>query len=157
MDYNKLKGVIIKKPISFILVFFGYILVNALINKTYVMVPDIYSSFPFWFATIFLFVNLLFVPFLVSLTLNLSFEKLLDLKDVVKGKGMFSFIGIFGTLLGGACPGCFVGLFPAFVGLFGSAFTLSSLPFYGLEIQALSSIILIISLHYLTRRTICKI
>ena len=118
MDYRKLVGVIKKKPIAFVLVFLGYIVLTGILNKTYITAPEMFSAFPFWFASIFLFVNFIFVPTLVSLTLNLSFEKILDLKYVTKSKNMFTFVGIFGTLLGGACPGCFAGLFPAFIGLF---------------------------------------
>lgn len=157
MNYKKLLNVFRKKSISFVAVFLGYIIFSGFVNKTYVIFHRLYSSFDFWYSTFFIFINFLFVPLLVSLALNLSFDKIMDLKYVAKGRGMFSFLGIFGTLLGGSCPSCFVGLFPAFVGLFGASFTLSNLPFYGLEIQVVSSIVLIISLHYLTRDTVCMI
>lgn len=157
MDYNKLKEVIVKKRFSFIAVFFLYLALTLFVNKTYITAQDIFISFPIWFGSIFVFTNFLLLPVLVSLTLNLAFEKIKDLKMISKKGSVFSIIGTFFSLLGGACPGCFVGLFPAFIGLFGASFTLSNLPFYGLEIQVFSVVILIISLHYLTRPTICLI
>lgn len=157
MDYHKIKDVILKKPFWFVGFFLAYILLNIVINQTHLTFPTIFVSFPVWFAIIFILINIIIVPTFVSLTINLSIEKFKDLKSVSNSQGVFSIIGIFGTLLGGACPGCFVGLFPAFIGLFGTAFTLGNLPLYGLEIQILSLIILGISLHYLTRPTICLI
>lgn len=157
MDWNKLLQVILKKPFWFGLGFIGYIFLNGVLNKTYVTVPRIFVNFPIWFALIFIFVNFLVVPLLVSLTINLSIDKIKDFKKINGGQGLISSLGIFFSLIGGACPSCFIGLFPAFVGLFGSTLTLSSLPLYGFEIQLFSSLILIISLHYLTRRNVCKI
>lgn len=74
-----------------------------------------------------------------------------------KGGGGFTFVGVFGGVLGGACPGCFVGLFPAVLGLFGVTATLSILPLYGLEIQAASVGLLVFAVILLTRDTVCKI
>ncbi|MDA3836214.1 MAG: hypothetical protein PF542_01190 [Nanoarchaeota archaeon] len=157
MNYKKLGDVIAKKPFAFFAVFFGYIALNGVLNKTYITVPTIFSAFPVWFGGMFVFVNFLFVPLLVSLTVNLSFEKVGDLKVMNRKRGLVSFIGMFVGLLGGACPGCFVGLFPAVLGLFGAAVPLSVLPLYGFEIQLLSAGILIGSLHYLTRKTVCLV
>ena len=66
-------------------------------------------------------------------------------------------LGIFAGVLGGACPGCFVGLFPAVLGLFGVTASLSVLPFYGLEIQAASIVLLIVAIFFLTKETVCKV
>lgn len=155
MNYDKLLYILKNKPWSFLFVFWGYILFNELLNKTHVIFKRLYIDFNFLFSTAFIFINFLFVPLLVSLTLNLSFDKIKDLKYVIRSSGVFSFLGLFGVLLGGACPSCFIGLFPAVVGLLGLGFTLYDMPFHGLEIQILSSIVLIISLHYLTRDTTC--
>jgi hypothetical protein len=84
-------------------------------------------------------------------------KKIKDLKTLSKKGSSISIIAIFGTLLGGACPHCFVGLFPAIIGLFGSTMTLANLPLQGFEIQIISSIILIISIYYLQKPTTCKI
>ena len=72
-----------------------------------------------------------------------------------KGSGLTT-LGIFAGFLGGACPGCFVGLFPAVLGLFGVSASLSVLPLYGLELQAISAVLLIISAYYLSKNPVCK-
>ena len=60
-------------------------------------------------------------------------------------------------ILGGACPSCFVGLFPAVIGLFGISASLSSLPLFGIEIQVVSAILLLLSLFFLTGNNVCTI
>lgn len=154
---KKLANTIKTKYIQFILFFAGYLLLISLINKIHIILPSILTSFTKLYAVSFILINLLIIPTLVSLTLIISIEKIRDLRSIKASKGSVPIIAIFGTLLGGACPGCFVGLFPAFVGLFGSTLTLNDLPFGGLEIQIVSGAVLIISLSYLTRETVCKI
>ena len=73
------------------------------------------------------------------------------------GVGSIGFLGVTGGILGGACPGCFVGLFPAFLGLFGMTATLSILPFNGLEIQVASTALLLFSSYFLTKPLTCKV
>ncbi len=65
--------------------------------------------------------------------------------------------GIFTGILGGACPGCFVGLFPAVIGLFGVSASLGVLPLYGLELQIVSALFLAGAIALLTRDATCKI
>ena len=64
---------------------------------------------------------------------------------------------MFAGLIGGACPGCFAGIFPAILGLFGSTGTLGILPFNGLEIQAVTILIIIFSVYMLTKPMTCKV
>lgn len=153
---KRVKEGILGRKVTFILIFFGYIILNSILNETYVTLPMILGTFSV-FSVSYVLVNLIIVPFLIATTIVLAIDKVKDLREVSAGKKSVPIIAMAATLLGGACPGCFAGLFPAFIGLFGSALTLSSLPFYGLEIQVASSILLIISINYLTRDTICKI
>ena len=157
MKIKRITDEIKRRPFLFIIFILGYISLDTILNKTYSTISNVLSSYPIYFSSLFIFFNVIFIPTLVSSVLILSIDKINDLKRINKKRGLFSFVGMFGGLLGGACPSCFVGLFPAFIGLFGLSLTLNNLPFYGLEIQALSSIILITSLHYLTRDTVCKV
>jgi len=153
---KKLIDTVKTKYIQFILFFAGYILLEIIINKINVTLPNLFSSFRLWYSISFISLNLLIIPTLVSLTLIISIEKIRDLRSIKASKGIAPLFATFTSLLGGACPGCFVGLFPAFMGIFGSTLQLRDLPFAGLEIQVVSGIILIISLGYLTRKTVCK-
>ncbi|GIU68183.1 MAG: hypothetical protein KatS3mg001_033 [Candidatus Pacearchaeota archaeon] len=153
---ERIKKAIFERPyvFSFIGIFIIYIAINLIINKLYVNFY-VFNSFVLWFRIPFLLFNFLIVPSLVALTINLS---ILRFKEAGVGKhtGIIG-LGAFGGILGGACPGCFVGLFPAFLGLFGLTATLSILPFYGLEIQAASTLLLLVAINLLTRDVICKV
>jgi len=158
---QKLKDALSKKPYIFVFIstFIIYILLNLWINQ--VLVTNIFSSLATWFLVPFFLLNFLIVPFLVGLTISLVVMKFKDASFVAKrkakGGGTFALIGTFFGVLGGACPGCFVGLFPAVLGIFGVTATLSVLPLFGLEIQIFSSILLIVAIMLLTRETVCKV
>lgn len=155
-SFEKIKKASLSKPyiFYFILVFIIYIVINIFVNKLYIGL-SILKGFVLWFLVPFLFFNFLLVPFLVALTINLS---ILRFKEAGFGKhtGVAGF-GVFSGVIGGACPGCFVGLFPAVLGLFGVTATLSIFPLYGLEIQILSVAFLLIAINLLTRDIVCKI
>lgn len=157
--FQRIKRAILERPyvFYFIGIFLVYIGINLFINQTYVNLP-ILTTYARWFFIPFVLFTFLLIPGLVALTLNLSIIKFREMRLMkAKGGGGFGFVGVFGGILGGACPGCFVGLFPAFLGLFGITATLSILPFYGLEIQAASAGLLIVAVVLLTRDTVCKI
>jgi len=157
---NKIKKAIFTKPYSFYFFFFFFlfIILNLFINKVYityqVLLDNIRLGIPFVFFSIL-------VAGLVALNVNLVIIKLKELAPIDnkfdKKAGGIASLGVFGGLLGGACPGCFVGLFPAFLGLFGISASLSVLPFYGIELQVVSVILLIISTYYLTKEVVCKV
>jgi len=153
-----IKKSILKKPyiFSFIIIFLGYLLLNFLLNDFKTTLPTLFTSFKLWFLIPFVFFNFLLIPFLIALTINLANIKVKEAEGI-KGKGLLAGLGTFGGILGGACPGCFAGLFPAFIGLFGVSATLSSLPLYGLELQFISTAFLITAIVLLTRPTVCKI
>ena len=97
----------------------------------------------------------LLVAFLVAVNINLVIFKFRELGSIGIKAGGIGSAGVFGGILGGACPGCFVGLFPAFLGLFGISASLSVLPLLGLEIQIVSVILLVASMILLTRDNTC--
>jgi hypothetical protein len=150
---NKIK----EKNISFILIFFSYIILDIFLNKIYLTYKNIIYNHTIIYIILFILINFILIPFLVSTTIILFIQKINDLKYISKKGGSISILAIFATLLGGACPHCFVGLFPAVMGLFSTTLTLSNLPLQGFEIQIISSIILLISIYYLSKPTTCKI
>lgn len=154
---NKIKDATIRRPyvFYFIGIFFLYLGINILVNKSFVVLPNFFNLYKPSFAISFLFLNLI-TALLVAINLNLVILKFKELKLLSK-IGSTTSMGVFGGILGGACPGCFVGLFPAFVGLFGLTATLSSLPLHGLEIQIASSALLVLSIFLLTNETVCKV
>lgn len=150
---RKIKNAILRKPFLFSFIFLFYIFINIFLNQTYTLIP-MYKNFAKTFLIPYLFFNFLLIPFLVALTINLTVLKFKELKTL---HGGFASGGIFAGVLGGACPGCFAGLFPAFLGLFGITATLGNLPLFGLEIQILSFILLSIAIIFLTRDLKCEI
>jgi hypothetical protein len=145
----------LKKPyiFSFFIIFLAYLFLNIFVNQTHVTVSTLFNNnlkiiIPFIFFSVL-------VALLVATSINLAVIKFKELKKVNKVSGITA-IGAFGGVLGGACPSCFVGLFPAFIGIFGIAASLSDLPLYGLEIQIFSAILLVVSIILLTRENICK-
>jgi len=99
---------------------------------------------------------------LVALLLGINMSVLVyKFKEYATDKksSMFSGIGIFAAALANGCPGCFAGLFPMVLSIFGISATLSILPFNGLELQALSAGLLGVSIFFLTGKTknVCQI
>jgi len=76
-----------------------------------------------------------------------------------KKSSMMSGVGIFAAALANGCPGCFAGLFPVILSIFGISATLSILPFNGLELQGLSAVLLGASIFFLAGKTqnVCEI
>jgi MFS family permease len=75
-----------------------------------------------------------------------------------KSAGM-SVLGIFMGSLAIGCPGCFFGLFPIVLGVFGISGTLALLPLHGLELQVFSIIILVTGSLMLAKESemVCKV
>ena len=155
---RKIKQAIFERPyvFYFIVIFLLYIIINIFINQLYVTGFDVLFEFRKSFLIPFFLLNI-FIALLVPLTINLSIIKFKELRNINSAGSGAGFLGLFGGFLGGACPGCFAGLFPVFLGLFGVTASLSILPFYGLEILAASIVLLIISVWFLTNEMTCKI
>ncbi|HLC63613.1 MAG TPA: hypothetical protein VJJ21_04825 [Candidatus Nanoarchaeia archaeon] len=143
-----------KYLLLFFLFFFAYLGLNFWINQIYVTLPTLlYNNLRIIIPYI---VFTLIVAGLTALTLNLIIIKTRELKRIRKSSG-FAALGLFGGLLGGACPSCFVGLFPAVMGLFGVTANLSRLPFFGVEILIGSAALLILSVFLMTKDNVCKV
>lgn len=153
---QKIKNVIVKKPYSyyFIVIFLAYLGLNIWLNQSFETF-DVFNGYRLGFIIPFYILNFV-TAFLVAVNLNLIFVKFKDFKQMNKTGGFTAF-GIFLGFVGGACPGCFAGVFPALVGIFGASLTLSALPLNGLEIQVAASLILMASIFLLTRENVCKI
>jgi hypothetical protein len=153
---GRIKTAITNKPyiFYFISVFIIYITINIIINKFY-ETTDVFTTLATWFVIPFLFFSFLLIPFLVALTVSLIVLRIKE-SGIGSKVGSVATAGVFGGLLAGACPGCFVGLFPAFLGLFGLTASLSVLPLYGIELQVLSVIFLIFSIYLLTKDMVCE-
>jgi len=159
--FGRIKNAVFRKPyvFSFIFIFLAYVGLNLFVNKLYISL-SILSSLAKWFLIPFLLFNFLITPFLVALTINLSILRFKEAGSgfTVKGKeGGATSMGVFAGVLGGACPGCFVGLFPAILGFFGVTASLSILPLYGLEIQFFSAAFLIFAIFLLTKDVVCEV
>lgn len=154
--FEKIKKVISTRPYvySFILIIFIYLGINFFINDLSGTAPVLFN-FNLNVIIPFLILNLI-IAILVGISINLVWLKFKEYKFVNKEHGL-TFFGVFIGLMGGACPGCFVGLFPAFIGLFGVTASLSSLPLFGLELQLISLGLLILSIYLLTNEVVCKI
>lgn len=64
--------------------------------------------------------------------------------------------GLTGILFGGlaaGCPGCYFGLFPVLLSLFGISATLAILPFNGLELQVLGVLAMALAIVTLAKET----
>ncbi len=152
--YSKVKSSVSRKFPLFLLIFLFYFIVNILVNNLYITFPTLLHINVIFLVPYLLF-NLI-ISLLVSVNGVLVIEKIKELNQIKKSGGMVG-LGIFGGLLGSACPGCFAGLFPAFVGLFGITASLGNLPLNGLELQVFSSFILVVSLVLLTNENKCEV
>ena len=70
----------------------------------------------------------------------------------IKKSGIIACVGTIGGLATGVCSSCVVAVFPLVFGLFGISLSWASLPFQGLEIQALVIILLSLSLWWLKKK-----
>lgn len=138
----------------FILVLVIYSLFNFWLNDLFVLGFEFlkyswYISIPFSF---FLIINSL----LVAININLLIARYKLIKSITPEAGFFGAIGTFFALLAGACPGCVAGFFPVVAGVFGSTITLSSLPFYGVEIQLISFLFLLMGMNFMSNDFVCS-
>jgi len=158
--YNKIKHIL--KQRKYFLIF----LITAIIyfGAYYLIITYFLESFSLLFTT---YVKSYAYPafglnILVALLLGVNISLLVyRLKEYTANKksSAMSGIGIFAAALANGCPGCFAGLFPLVLSIFGISATLSVLPFNGLELQALSAVLLGASIFFLTGETknVCPI
>ena len=106
---DKIKKVIVTKPyvFYFIFIFLFYIFLNVVINQIHITRGVLFDNL--LYGTFFVIFNI-FIAGLIAVNINLMVLRFKELKSINNGeKGLTSF-GVFMGVLGGACPGCFVGL-----------------------------------------------
>lgn len=136
------------------LLFVGFSLVYFLISM--VIVLYIHESFEGFYGSMY---STYTIPYTI-LTVMLSFlfgaamaSFIIKLREIrLHTAGLGATGVIFGALAAG-CPGCFFGLFPVVLSLFGITATLAILPFNGLELQAIAVLALLVSLYTLSGET----
>ncbi|MFH1649336.1 MAG: hypothetical protein ABIA93_02205 [Candidatus Woesearchaeota archaeon] len=153
--WNKILALTFKPPwlYSFLGIFIAFLAFNYWVNYLEYTIPSLISRG--WFVPVFFFM-IFVVALLVALNVNLILSKVIEFRKLHHSSGL-SFLGAFAGILGGACPGCFVGLLPSIAGIFGVTTSLSFLPFYGLEVQALSILLLVIAAIIMTRTDVCAL
>ena len=148
---------IFQKPYLYWLIgiFVFYIILNIFIsgfNKTIPLII-IYASTVDWFKLGISLLLTLVIGFLVSLNAVYVYILYKERKACKEGK-TFAVTGTVSGLIVGVCPLCVTGLIPLALGLLGISFSFASLPFQGIEIQALVAAILITSIYYLRKQKI---
>ena len=157
MTKKLVKQSIKERPILFSISIIIFIVLTAVINGNHSTFQDFFKIHTYWFSIPYFLLNIIIIPLLVGVVVVLATKRVVDLKKVSGKKGFFGVMGTLFGILGGACPGCFAGLFPALLGLFGVTATIGNLPLYGFELGLISSILLIISIKYLSKDLTCKI
>ncbi len=134
-----------------------YVFINFLINQFDEVIPFFLDYNLVFVVPYFALTVLIAVTVALNLTIiTYKIKKVRGLGDGKKEKGA-TFLGAIGGFLGGACPGCFVGLLPTIAGVFGVTVTLSSLPFLGFEIQIPTLLVLLVGLYIVANPLTCKI
>ena len=158
--FNTIKSVL--KQRKYFLIF----LVTAIIYLSfyYFIITYFLDSFSLFFKTYVksyaypAFILNIVVALLLGVNVSLLIYRLKEFA-ADKKSSMASGFGIFAAALANGCPGCFAGLFPLMLSIFGVSATLSILPFNGLELQALSAALLGTSIFFLSGKSknVCEI
>ncbi|MBS3132827.1 hypothetical protein J4470_01700 [Candidatus Woesearchaeota archaeon] len=154
LRWNFVKGVFAGRgyALLFVVLLASYLGFNFWINRFYETLPTLLSLrlsviAPYAAGTVL-------ISLLVALNITVIIYKLRQVMVFGKEVGVTA-VGMFGGTLGGACPGCFVGVFPAVAGLFGVTATLSSLPFLGFEILIPTLLVALVALYLVAKPLTC--
>ncbi|MBP9758468.1 hypothetical protein KBD45_02135 [Candidatus Dojkabacteria bacterium] len=148
---------IFKRPYLyvFITVIIAYLAINIYFNELYVVGLKILRYNP---AVSIPYITFNIInTFFIGVSMTLGFVRFVELGIINAKASIISVIGSTFALLTGACPGCISGLLPVVAGMFGSTLNLNSFPFHGIEIQALSTLLLLFGINQLTKDVACKI
>ncbi|HLC31405.1 MAG TPA: hypothetical protein VJK51_01950 [Candidatus Nanoarchaeia archaeon] len=128
-------------------------ILNVLISGFYstLQLLVIYAKTVNWLALGISVIFSLTIGILVAINAVYGYLRYKERKNCLEGTTATG-IGTVGGLLAGVCPLCITGLFPLLFGLFGLSFSLASLPFKGLEVQASAIVLLLIGLYLLKRK-----
>ncbi|MBS3080254.1 hypothetical protein J4221_02175 [Candidatus Pacearchaeota archaeon] len=145
---------VFKKP--YVFWFFGilifYLILNVIISGFYDTIPLIvkYARTVNWLKLGFSLLLTLVIGLLVASNSILAYIKYKERKKC-NNEITLSGIGTLGGLATGICPLCVTGIFPLLLSLIGISFSFASLPFQGIEIQILITLILLVSLINLSK------
>ncbi len=141
--------------ILFFCIFFLYLLLNILFSGFYNTVPLIlqYAATVDWFSLTISVLLAIAIGFFIAVNSILLFIKHRQRKECA-GAATMTGVGTVGGFITGVCPLCITGLFPLLFSFFGISFSLGSLPFGGIEIQALTLLLLLFGYFSLTRTRI---
>ena len=153
---QKIKKAITKKEYVFLFFLWCclFLLLNIYINELYI-IRELLFTYPYYIVFPFLFFTTI-NTLLAALCINLVIIKYHEVKTLSATDSVLGTFGAFCTLLAGACPGCIAGFFPILMGIIGLNITLVQLPLYGIEIQILSMIILLIGAYYASLPMTCS-
>ena len=128
-------------------IFLLYMAINIVISGFYITIKYIptYIKTINWTEFMFSVLFSITIGVLVSLNAVVSYEKC-KRHQQAKTQTALTCIGTVGGLATGVCSACVTGFIPLMLSIFGISFSFASLPFKGLEVQALVIIILAISL-----------
>src|SRR3989344_642125 len=129
-----------------------YLGLNIFLSGFYNTIPLIfrYASTVSWLKLGLSLIATITIGVLVSFNTIMVFISYKQRK-ICNGKGVASLSAV-GGLLVGVCPLCITGIFPLILGTLGISFSFASLPFQGLEIQAIIITMLLISLKIMTHK-----
>jgi len=139
----------------FLVIFLLYVAINFFINQFYDTLP-VFFSFRLSFVIPYIILSFL-IGLLVATNITVIVYKIRQVRTLNAEQTGATAMGVFGGMLGGACPGCFVGLLPSLAGVFGITASLSSLPFLGYEIQIPTLLILGGTTYVVASPLTCKI
>ncbi len=98
----------------------------------------------------------LILGFLFGINLALTVYRFKEVKKYNNESGTGVFVSSL-SLFGAGCPVCSFTVLSLLIPSIGTAFSLSILPFKGLEVQLVGIILLLISINLLTKENVCKI
>jgi len=149
------KVLLFKKPYVFwfIGIFILYLILSILISGFYNTIPliVIYASTISWFKLGASLLLTIVIGLLVSANAVYFYVRYKGRKKCKEG-GIVVGAGTIGGFVVGVCPLCVTGIFPLILSLAGISFSFASLPFQGLEIQALIVLLLGVGLWMINRR-----
>ncbi|MEK6899045.1 MAG: hypothetical protein AABW79_03025 [Nanoarchaeota archaeon] len=152
MSFNKYLALIKRNKISFTLFFILYLLLASFISGFFKTIPliIIYASTVSWVKLTLSFTLTLIISILISINLILLKEKIKERRSCAQ-QSTIAGIATLGGLAVGVCPICVTGISALILGALGIGFSFATLPFQGIEIQALLILILVLNIKLLSK------
>ncbi len=120
-------------------IFVLYLVVATYVSEFYVTVQYLtaYASQIHWGKLVLGILFTITIAALVAINSVQGYVRWKERQAIAK-TGAVACVGAIGGLATGVCSSCVTSVFPLVLGLFGVTFSWASLPFQGLEIQALT-------------------